>query len=87
MAYGLRVYNSSGLIAIDVSDRLTRFVSSHTTNLNNSSQDIYVTGLVNDGTWAAWADNMYASVRIFTGYFTVQLLYVSGAVTVNVLRV
>lgn len=87
MAYGMRIYRSDGALLIDVSDRLTRFVSAYPASLNNSSQDIYVTGLMNDGTWAVWADNMYASARIYTGYFTVQLLGTSGTVVSSVLRV
>lgn len=52
MAYGLQVFDSSGNITLDTSDRLMRPVAQYVgTCPANSSVNLSVPGIVNDGTW------------------------------------
>jgi hypothetical protein len=89
VAYGLRTYTAGGAIAVDISDRLTRSVSSHTVYLDNSSTTIYVPGMVDDGTWAVFcADPRSASgAIIYNGYFIGGIKRTAATITFNVLRV
>ena len=87
MAYGLMVYRSDGIVVQDVTDRLTRFVTSISISLNNSGQNVTVTGISTDGTWVAWASSPFATAKIYSGYVYVELLGRSETFVVNVLRV
>jgi hypothetical protein len=53
MSYGMRVWDASGNITLDVTDRITRFVTSITpgTIAANSTVSYSVPGIVDDGTW------------------------------------
>jgi len=52
MAYGLRIFNASGVVRLDTTDRVARYVSHHTGTLaNGSSTTVAVSGLSDDGTW------------------------------------
>lgn len=53
MPYGLRVWDSSGNLTLDTTDRITRFVTSITpgTIAANSTVSYSVPGIVADGTW------------------------------------
>ena len=57
MAYGLQVFNSSGTLVIDVSDRLPRYVSNGLTGslAYNGFVDVTVTGMTNTDTWIVLA--------------------------------
>jgi len=52
MAYGLRVWDSSGNVRVDTTDRQMRFVALYTGSTSgNATTTITVTGMSNDGTW------------------------------------
>jgi len=52
MAYGLNVWDASGNVRLDTTDREVRFVALYTgTTAGNSTTTITVSGMSNDGTW------------------------------------
>lgn len=56
MSYGLQVWNSSGQLILDVSDRLSRFIQSVTVTLApGASITVPITGYTTDGTWFVYA--------------------------------
>lgn len=56
MSYGLQVWNSSGQLILDVSDRLSRFIQSVTVTLaKGASTTVPVAGYTTDGTWFVYA--------------------------------
>lgn len=57
MAYGLQVFNSSGTLVIDVSDRLPRYVSNGLTGslAYNGYVDVTITGMTNTDSWIVLA--------------------------------
>lgn len=70
MSYGLRVWDSSGALTLDVTNRITRIISSHAFSIGaNSMQTISVPGITTDGTWVAYAP--LAPCRINSGSVTV----------------
>jgi len=87
MAYGLQILNSAGLVRLDTTDRVARFVSHHTGSLaNGSSTTVTVTGLANDGTWEMLCESdgfggtkMVGTLN--TGSFTVE--HLSSSVLTN----
>jgi hypothetical protein len=53
MSYGLEIYNSNGSLTLSSNSRMSRIHATYSYSLaSNSSQDITVTGLSLDGTWA-----------------------------------
>ena len=92
MSYGLRVWDASGGILIDVSDRLSRFHSYHsgTSTYNRvlsverptvfvNRATISVPGLVNDGSW------FLAGVDVGTAYYRGYYVYFnSGQVVLDI---
>ena len=53
MSYGLKVWDASGNLTLDTTDRLTRFVTSITPGSISVSTTVSysVPGIVDDGTW------------------------------------
>lgn len=53
MSHGLRVYNSSGQITLDLTDRLSRFIGvfSYASIPPGGTVTLSVPGFTNDGTW------------------------------------
>lgn len=53
MSFGLRVWDAAGNVALDIGDRVMRYISSHSYTIptNSTSISISVPGMVNDGTW------------------------------------
>ena len=52
MAYGLNVWDASGNVRLDTSDREFRYVAFYTGSVSaSSSTNVSVSGLTNDGTW------------------------------------
>ena len=82
MTYGLQVFNSSGVIIIDVSSRLPRFVASGATGSvpGYSSVPIYISGMENTDEWlvgvyGGLTGNTYnpskSNITKYSGYFTI----------------
>tara|TARA_R110002153_G_scaffold105017_2_gene243219 strand:+ start:181 stop:462 length:282 start_codon:yes stop_codon:yes gene_type:complete len=74
MAYGLQIWDASGNVRMDTTDREVRFVAYYTgSTAANSSTTISVAGLSNDGTWGlndTAYGNVDASLSIGSGEFT-----------------
>ena len=52
MSYGLRVWDPSGNMTLDMSDRATRFYSRHVVSVpSEGSVTVPVTGISTNGTW------------------------------------
>jgi len=52
MAYGLKVYDASGNVRLDTTDREFRYVAFYSGSLSaNTTLNITVAGLSTDGTW------------------------------------
>lgn len=83
MAYGLEIYNESGVAVITITTRLPRFVATGTTLINaGQSKTIFITGLQNSDSW----DVVVASeptpnssggiptstVSVYSGYFVIN---------------
>ena len=53
MAYGLKVWDSSGNVRLNVSDRMVRYHSTISGTITQSSSPItvYIAGVSNNGTW------------------------------------
>ena len=87
MSYGLRVWNSSGALTLDITDRITRYISTHPFSMripvdqwnDNYSLDVPVSGITPDGTWFVVGDYEYQSgteefsYAIFSGYVRVSI--------------
>lgn len=97
MAHGLVVYNESGQVVFDTSDRLLRYVAQYTMTLRYENRIIYVPGMVNDGTWIVVAStDAYTGgatggyrrlpVSIQTGYFIVSHHYADALASIIVSR-
>lgn len=87
MAYGLQVFDNSGGIVLDVSDRLTLFHSAYTVYVPATSTVIVpVAALVDDGTWTATIPSvLYDTVSLTLLVGGVSLTTSGGAVTVRLL--
>lgn len=79
MTQGLQVFDASGVIVLDVTDRLTRFIVSGSYQAPTGSSSfptvfVPVPGMANDGTWIAVASSGPGSgnpVTIVSGGFNV----------------
>lgn len=75
MAYGLKIYDASGNIRLDTTDRECRFVGLYTGSVAASStSNISVTGMSNDGTWGINElsySNFYLSIAFTSSGFSV----------------
>ena len=70
MSYGLRVWNASGVLELDITNRLIRMHSKHSYSIAiNSNTTISVPGITTDGTWMAIASHscqiLSGSVKIY----------------------
>ena len=71
MSYGLRVWDASGVLQLDITNRITRIYSTHSFSISaTSSQNINVPGISTDGTWVAYSP--FTQCQIFSGYVTVH---------------
>ena len=79
MSYGLRVWDASGNITVDITDRLTRFVLSSTVSFTATSAEadkyIYVDGMIADGTWFVSSSAFQARATVENGRVAVKKLY------------
>lgn len=73
MSYGLRVWDASGNLTLDVTDRITRVISTHSLNPGMFTSSglvrtgkVSVPGAVDDGTWGGFT-NGTALVTVKTG--------------------
>jgi hypothetical protein len=90
MAYGLRTYDSSGNLFIDVSDRLTRYVTSVYVSVGSrGSTFVSVSGMSGDGTWAIIGVANYLAITYGSNGFTVNNQSTSSTVsaTLHIFRV
>ncbi len=78
MSYGLRVWDASGNLTLDVTDRLTRFVTSatvyFTTSSNEADKYISIAGMQNDGTWFVSSSAFQAQATVEVGRVAVKKL-------------
>ena len=52
MSYGLRIWNSSGGLELDITDRITRFFASYSYSIPRfGSVTVSIPGYSTDGTW------------------------------------
>ena len=79
MAYGLQIFNSSGQIRLDTTDRTVRMYASYTGTLTiGNIITISVPGMTDDGTWGLNAQqagnplNDLLDARIISGGFTLE---------------
>lgn len=87
MSYGLRVWNSSGVLTLDISERLSQVITYGTAAVPaNGSINIYVSGMVPGGSWYVFVcpanidelpDTAHSILRpaINYGYFTLTNSY------------
>ena len=93
MSYGLRVWDTSGNLTLDITDRLTRFVSStvvsFTTTSPESDKYVYVTGLTNDGKWFVSSSTFMVKTAIEPGRVAVRKLHRSSTAssTITVFKI
>lgn len=76
MAYGLKIYDASGNIRLDTTDRECRYVGLFTGSVGSSSSvTVTVSGMSTNGTWGlnelAYS-NFYVSVSMGSGQFVVS---------------
>lgn len=58
MSQGLRVWNASGVLVLDITDRLTRIHGTYSADVSSLMEvEISVPGCRNDGTWAVFCTN------------------------------
>lgn len=93
MSQGLRVWNASGVLVLDITDRLTRIHGTYSANLSSVYQvEISVPGCRADGTWAVFCTNGARGrpetdkVVVFGSAKSMILGPAIGAITVTVLR-
>lgn len=93
MAYGLNVWDASGNVRLDTSDREFRYVAFYTGSVSaSSSTNVSVSGLTNDGTWGlneTQGSNLFLELSIGTNQFTVTNTdsFNSGTYNVQVFRI
>lgn len=89
MAYGIQVNNSSGIAQFNSTNRLTRFIGFYSYGAFTfpSTANITIPGIVDDGTWACFANATGVGVTINSGSITVANGYgTSPSGTVSVFR-
>ena len=75
MAYGLRIWDASGILALDISDRITRVHSIHSLSAGPNTSTFYAeSGVTADGSWGATIGSVagFATVSIESGGFRVM---------------
>ena len=74
MAYGLRIWDASGILALDISDRITRIHSIYNLSAGPNTSTFYaVSGVTANGSWCATIGSIagFATVSIESGGFRV----------------
>lgn len=90
MSYGLRVFDAGGAKVLDVSDRLTRYVSSYSINLPAGTMLVTIPNseVYNDGTWFVFHKSNVSGSEVFSyvvaGGFRVQRWYSNPSETITV---
>lgn len=86
MSNGLRVWNASGVMTLDVSDRLTRIVQNQDCSfaVGVTSVSFAVPGYVNDGTWGFVVSRAIARLTISGQTFTLTRFSSTAAETITV---
>lgn len=74
MAYGIKVWDSSGNVTLDVTDRLTREYGTGSVyweafQVNNT---ITIPGITNDGTWFIKTTSVITDINSSTGVVTLE---------------
>jgi hypothetical protein len=73
MSYGMRIWDASGNLTLDTTDRLTRFVTSITpgTIAPQATVSYSVPGIVDDGTWFLIVINTWrpSSLAVYTDIY------------------
>lgn len=55
MAYGIQTFNSDGSLQFSSDDRLSRIYGEYAVAVSaNTTTDVSIPGVVNDGTWVVW---------------------------------
>jgi len=89
VSYGLRVWDASGALQLDITDRLTRFVGqygvSFTTTSSEPDKYIYISGISNDGTWFVNNSNSNTGTWIEPGRVVITKLYSFAQISTTVL--
>lgn len=80
MSYGLRVWDASGNLKVDVSNRLTRFVSSIYISFGSGQGDagydtkyINFPGMADNGSWFVSSNSGWIIPKITTNILVVEL--------------
>ena len=95
MSYGLRVWNASGGIIVDVTDRITKIVATYSfskslvTDYYNSlvTHDVPVPGILADGSWFVQGITKSPQVDIYghsKAFYSYEIR--SGIVRVNIMK-
>lgn len=88
MSYGLRVWDSSGVLSLEITNRLSRFSSQHAFSFSSGiqqNQSISVPGITTDGTWLAVVSSKGVWVTVNNGSVRLDKLWyaaVSGVLLV-----
>ena len=89
MSYGLRVWNASGNIIVDITDRITKLVSTHSfskslvTNDSLVTHDVSVPGILADGSWFVQGITKPPQVGS-SAFYSYEIM--SGIVRVHILK-
>ena len=88
MSFGLQTLNSSGVVDVDISSRLCRFVGTYVFSTTfDGVQYINVPGLTTDGTWFTTNVGRGGSVSLIANYVLVEAgAYYNGADSITVFR-
>ncbi len=93
MSQGLRVWNSSGVLTLDITDRITKRHGVYTATIGASatSVTVSVSGMSNDGSWFAVLrapnDWEQVCVSVISGGFKVWQTWADGVSTTYTVEV
>ena len=89
MSHGLRVWDASGNIIVDITDRITKLVSTHSfskslvTNDSLVTHDVSVPGILADGSWFVQGITKPPQVGS-SAFYSYEIM--SGIVRVHILK-
>ena len=89
MSYGLRVWNASGNIIVDITDRITKLASTHSFSKylvkdnNLVTHDVSVPGILADGSWFVQGTTKPPQVGS-SAFYSYEIM--SGIVRVHILK-
>ena len=90
MSYGLRVWDASGNIIVDITDRITKLVSTHSfskllvTEVSLVTHDVSVPGILANGSW--FVQGTTKPPHVGSGvFYSYEIM--SGIVRVHILKV